>query len=464
MANPPALDLTVPRRIHVVGAGGAGMSGIATILAAMGNTVTGSDRADTATLRHLRDRGVAVAVGHAAANLGQADVVTTSSAVPPGNPELVEAARRGLRVYSRGEVLAAICAGRRTVAIAGTKGKSTTTAMVAAVLDAAGWAPSFLVGGDVPGAGGGARWVEGSSWFVLEADESDGTFLSLPAEAVVVTNVEADHLDFHGSIEALRAAFAAFASRAPGPRVVGVDSPYSAELAGSLGRPARTFGTGPGADVRATRVTSGRFDSAFDVEVAGSPAGRVTLGVPGVHNVRNACGVVALALELGVPLSTAAAALAGYRPVARRFDWRGERRGVTVVDDYAHVPSALRAVIETARGGGWERVVAVFQPHLYSRTVALGAELGAELARADVVVVADVYGSREAPVAGVTGQLVADAALAARPGLECHYVAERAELAGVVAGLLRPGDLCLTIGAGDVTTLADELFSAWQSA
>jgi UDP-N-acetylmuramate--alanine ligase len=450
----PELDLGHPMRIHVVGIGGAGMSAIATVLAAMGHTVTGSDRADSATLQRLARSGMAVAAGHDPARVAGAALLTASSAVPPDDPEVSEARRLGVPVADRASVLGAICSTRRTVAVAGTKGKTTTAAMIAAVLDRCGWRPSLLVGGDVAGLGGGARWVPDSDWLVVEADESDGTFLRLPADAVAVTNVEADHLEHYGSFEALEAAFDAFVRAVPGPRVVGIDTPASAALAAGVGG-VSTFGTSPVADLQATSVRSGRDGASFECVERGRLLGPVRLAVPGVHNVRNACGAIALTAALGVPFADAVDALGAYRAVARRYEWRGWVGDVGMVDDYAHLPSALEAVIATARAGGWARVVAVFQPHLYSRTAALGAELGHALAGADVVVVTDVYGAREAPIAGVSGAVVADAA--GRAGAEVHYVAERAALAGAVAALLRPGDVCLSLGAGDITTLAEEL-------
>jgi UDP-N-acetylmuramate--alanine ligase len=453
----PVVDLTAPRRVHVVGVGGAGMSGIATVLAAMGHTVTGSDQADSSGLQRQRERGIAVTVGHAAANVGSAEFVTASTAVPATNPELAEASRQGIPVLRRAEILAAICATRRTLAVAGTKGKTTTTAMLASILIGAGWDPSFLVGGDLPGVGGGARWSAASEWLVVEADESDGTFLELPAESVVVTNVEADHLDRYGSMAALKAAFATFIGQAPGRRVVGVDVAEAAEVVAAMDVPVRTYGTTAGVDVRITDVRSGRDRTTFNVVRGGRPLGPVDLAMPGLHNARNACGALALALELGVTFEVAAAALAGYRGVARRFDWRGERAGITYVDDYAHLPSALSAVLATARRGGWGRIVAVFQPHRYTRTEALHAEFGPVFADADVVVVGGIYGAGEEPLPGVTGELVAEAVRTSCPQVELHYVPERAELAAAVASLLRPGDLCLTLGAGDVTTLAAEL-------
>ncbi|MHB1929334.1 MAG: UDP-N-acetylmuramate--L-alanine ligase [Acidimicrobiales bacterium] len=450
-------DLEALRRIHVVGAGGAAMSGLATILATMGHGVTGSDRSDSPVVARLRRQGIPVAVGHDHPDLAGVDLVAASSAVPRSDAELREADRLGIPVVRRAQVLAALCALRRSVAIAGTKGKTTTTAMVVRILEEAGSRPSFLVGGDVPGVDGGARWVADSPWLVVEADESDGTFLRLAVEAAVVTNVEEDHLDFYGSMDALRRAFETFARQAARVRVVGVDTPESAALAGRLDD-ATTYGTSPDATVRVGDVRTDRDRSAFDLALGdGSPPLQLALPVPGVHNARNAAGAIAVTTRLGFAAGTAAAALATYRPVGRRFEWRGEHEGVAFIDDYAHVPSAVAAALATARAGGWGRIVAVFQPHLYSRTVALGPGIGAALAAADVVVVTDVYASREQPVAGVDGRIVADAARRARPGLEVHYVAERGRLAAAVQPLLRPGDLCLSIGAGDITGLADEL-------
>ncbi len=450
---PERPDLSLPLRVHLVGIGGAGMSAYASVLAAMGHRVSGSDHRPSAALDRLAAAGVTAVVGHDPASVAGADLVAASTAVPAGSPELVEARRLGLPVLSRAELLSAICATRRTVAVAGTKGKTTTTAMLAGILDAAGWRPSVLVGGDLPG-GGGARWVDPGEWLVVEADESDGTFLDLGAEAVAVTNLEADHLDHWGSMDALSAAFARFLSAARGPRVLGIDTPASAALAESA--EVRTVGTSPAAQWRLSEVEVGREETTFTLTPPGEGGLVIQLPVPGLHNARNAAVAVTTAAGLGIQPAVAAEALAAFRPVSRRFERRGERGGAVLVDDYAHLPSAIAAAVATARAGRWSRVLAVFQPHLYSRTAAMHRELGAALAQADVVVITDVYGAREEPVAGVDGRLVADAAVAAGAP-QVVYVPERAELAAAIAALLRPGDLCLTLGAGDVTELAAEL-------
>ena len=452
------VDLSAPQSIHVVGIGGTGMAPIATVLLAMGHAVSGSDHAESANLARLRGLGARVVVGHDPSSIEGATVVIASSAVPASNVEMVEARRRQVPVLWRAEALAAICATRRTVAVAGTKGKTTTAAMLAAILIEAGWCPSFIIGGDLHGLGHGAMWQPDGDWLVVEADESDGTFLGLGPEAVVVTNVLPDHLDFYGGWAALQDAFAAFVGGTPGPRVLGADDPGSAALRLVGGAcEAVTFGVAAGSAVRMTGLRSGRRSVGFDVEVRGLLAGHIELGVPGGHNARNACAALAMALALGVPFEVAGRALGAFREVARRFQWRGERDGVTYVDDYAHLPSAVEAVLDTARGGGWGRVVAVFQPHRYSRTEALHADFADAFAQADVVVLTDVYGAGEAPRPGVTGQLIVDAVTGAHPGADVRYVPDRADLAAHLAGVLRPGDLCLTLGAGDLNTLPAEL-------
>jgi UDP-N-acetylmuramate--alanine ligase len=385
-----------------------------------------------------------------------------SSAIPAHNPEVREARRRGVPVVSRAKVLAAICGERRAVAVAGTHGKTTTTSMLALVLSEAGLRPGFIVGGDVNEIGTGAVWDEGEL-FVVEADESDGTFLELGAHAGIVTNVEVDHLDHYGTEEALRAAFARFVTDLEGPAVVGVDLPWGAELASAAragGKAVSTFGTATAADYRIADLRLARVGASFELWRRGARLGRVDLAVPGAHNAANAAAATALALELGAPFEAAQRALARFAGVARRLQFRGERAGVTTIDDYAHLPTEVAAAIAAVRAGGWGRVVAVFQPHRFSRIGALWAGFADSFVDADVVVVTDVYAAGERPVPGVTGQLVADAVLLAHPGADVHYLARRAELAARLAELVRPGDACLTLGAGDVTTVPDELLAA----
>jgi UDP-N-acetylmuramate--alanine ligase len=455
--DPAPPDLSQPIHVHVVGAGGAGMSAIATVLAAMGHTVTGSDLKASPVIDRLKAAGLEVMVGHAAGNVGDADLVTVSTAIRDGNPEVVEARRRGIPVYRRSTVLAAIASLRRCIAVAGTHGKTTTASMLALMLVEAGLRPSFLIGGDVNEIGTNAVWDEGE-WMVVEADESDGTFLSLLPDIAVVTNVEPDHLDHYGSFAAMRSAFGAFLQVAR-QRVVGGDDAEALSLARAHG--ADTVGVGENCSHRLTDVDLSRSSVAFNLTGAdGVDLGRLAVPVPGLHNARNAAVAAVAALAAGVAFDDAAAALARFAGVARRFEFRGVAGGVTFVDDYAHLPSEVEAALAAARDGAWQRIVAVFQPHRYSRTAALSSEFGRAFAQADVVVITDVYGAGEPPIPGVSGRLVADAVHQAEPGKPVVYVASRSELRAEVASLLTAGDLCCTLGAGDLTSLPDELLAA----
>lgn len=455
MPGPEHLDLTEPHRIHIVGIGGAGMSAIATVLAAMGHQVTGSDLKASAAVEGVRGLGIPVTVGHAGANVGDAGLVAVSTAIPASNVEVVAAHERGIPVLRRAEVLAAVVATRRGVGVAGTHGKTTTSSMLALVLVEAGLRPSFLIGGQVNEIGTGAVWDDGE-WLVVEADESDGTFLELPLEVVVVTSVEPDHLEaYKGSFDAQVDAFARFLAQAPGPRVVCADDQVAARLAAGSG--AVTYGTDEGATYRMTRVEPARSSVGFAVEHGGEVLGTVALPVPGVHNARNACAALVTGLLLGAPFDAAAAALGRFGGVARRFQFRGERDGVTYVDDYAHLPGEVRAALAAARAGRWQRVVCAFQPHRYSRTAAVAPQFAGAFVDADLVVITDVYAEGEAPRPGVTGRLVVDAVLDADPATQVAYLPSRQDVAPYLRRTLRPGDLCLSLGAGDITHLAGEL-------
>jgi UDP-N-acetylmuramate--alanine ligase len=455
--DPGPPDLSEPIHVHVVGAGGAGMSAIATVLAAMGHTVTGSDLKASPVIDRLTAAGINVIVGHAAENVGDVDVVTVSTAIRDGNPEVVEARRRGIPVYRRSTVLAAIAELRRCIAVAGTHGKTTTASMLSLMLVEAGLRPSFLIGGEVNEIGTNAVWDDGE-WLVVEADESDGTFLSLRPDIAVVTNVEPDHLDHYGSFEAMRSAFGAFLQVAR-QRVVGGDDVEALTLARAHG--ADTVGVGENCSHRLTDLDLSRSSVAFTLTGAdGVDLGRLAVPVPGLHNARNAAVAAVAALAAGVDFDDAAAALARFAGVARRFEFRGVAGGVTFVDDYAHLPSEVEAALAAAKDGAWQRIVAVFQPHRYSRTAALSSDFGRAFAQADVVVITDVYGAGEPPIPGVSGRLVAEAVRRAEPGKQVVYVAGRTELRSEVASLLTAGDLCCTLGAGDLTSLPDELLAA----
>jgi UDP-N-acetylmuramate--alanine ligase len=456
LAQGRRLDLSVPRRVHVVGVGGAGMSALATALAGMGHRVSGSDVKESAVLERLRASGVAVRVGHDPAYVRGADAVAYSSAVPETNPELAEARRRGILLLHRAEALASVAATRRVLAVAGSHGKTTTASMLALILVDAGMRPSFIIGGELNEVGTGAVWDRGE-WLVVEADESDGSFLELAPEAAVLTSVEPDHLDAYGSIEALERAFGRFMAQTGGLRVYCADDPAAAALAQAS--PGLTYGTAVGADYRLVRVRPGRQGVAFELAGPEGPLGRVRLRLPGRHNALNAAAATALAMGVGASFADCQRALSRFTGVARRFELRGRSRGVTFVDDYAHNPGKVRAALEAAREGDWERVVCVFQPHRYSRTHSLQRHFAGAFDRADLVVVTDVYPAGEEPVPGVSGQLIVDEVRRASPWLPVEYLPTRHDLLERLPLLLRPGDLCLTLGAGDLTSLPDELMT-----
>jgi UDP-N-acetylmuramate--alanine ligase len=349
------LDLSAARQVHIVGIGGAGMSAIAAVLIAMGHTVTGSDLKSSRAVDRLSALGARIAVGHDEANLGAADLVAVSTAIGAGNPEVLAAAGAGVPVFSRAEILSEITGLKRTLSVAGTHGKTTTASMLAVALTAADLSPSFIIGGDVNEIGSGAVWSDGD-WFVVEADESDGTMVELDTQVGLITNIEADHLGHYGSEQALQAGFAAFADGSTETVIGCADDPGARRLARSHG--GSTYGHHGDADVRLVDLVTGRAGSAFTVEVAGTRLD-VELPMPGAHNALNAVGAVAGAQALGADLDRVAEALGRFGGVARRFELRGECGGVTFVDDYAHLPTEIRAALAAAAAGGWRRIVCV---------------------------------------------------------------------------------------------------------
>lgn len=456
MADRPLPDLSRPRRIHIVGVAGAGMSAIATVLAGMGHEVTGSDAAGGSALPRLEAAGVRVHIGHDPAWVEGAEMVAVSTAVPASDPEVSAAQRVGVPVVRRAEILASICRLKRTVGVSGTHGKTTTSSMLAVLMRHAGLRPSIIVGGDIAGIGSGAVWEPSGEWMVVEADESDGTFLELGCESIVVTSVSADHLDHYGTRQEIDAAFARFVDDAPGPAVICADDPGASQLIGGVCPPSRAwaYGLSERSRVTVSGISLGRFGAEFDLHDKERPRGRFAVAAPGLHNVLNATAAVTAAVSLGCGWDAARDGLAAFAGVGRRFELKGESGGVVFVDDYAHNPEKVAAALAAARDGGWPRVLAVFQPHRFTRTQALWREFGPALAGADILVVTEVYGAGEEPIPGVTGEMVATAAREASPGADVRYEPALEGAARLVAGLLRPGDLCLTMGAGDVTNLS----------
>jgi UDP-N-acetylmuramate--alanine ligase len=386
-------------------------------------------------------------------------VVTFSPAVAADNVELVAAGEAGALVTPRSKMLAAICATRRCLAVSGTHGKTTTASMLSLILVEAGMHPSFVIGADVNEIGTNAVWDSGE-WLVVEADESYGTFKAIQPDLAVLTNVEPDHLDYYGTFEVLRDAFSDFVGGATIGAVVCSDDADAAFIGRAHG--ATLVGEAADSDYRMEQVELLRSSVSFALRGRDGVLGTLHIGVPGLHNARNGAVAAVAALRAGAPFEAAQSALARFAGVSRRFEFRGEANGVTFVDDYAHLPTEVRAALATARSGGWSRIVAVFQPHRFSRTAALASQFGSAFADADVLVVTDVYSAGERAVPGVSGRLVADAVAAQDPRLPVTYAPGWEELRQTVASVLRPGDLCLTLGAGDLTALPDDLLDAPQ--
>ncbi|MDP9333533.1 MAG: UDP-N-acetylmuramate--L-alanine ligase [Actinomycetota bacterium] len=452
-AVPALLDLSRPRRVHVVGVAGAGMSAIALVLARMGHAVSGSDIKSAAVLERLAAAGVDVHVGNRAEHVPiDADAVVYSTAIPRTNVELVAAAERGIPVLHRSIALAALAATRRTVAVAGSHGKTTTASMLTLILRSAGWSPSFVIGGEVNEVGSNAAFGEGE-WLVVEADESDGTFLHLSPQAALVTSIEPDHLDHYGNFDTLVRAFERFVASVDGPIVCCADDAVAARIA--VDRPTiRTYGFSPGADYRIVDEVVDARGCRFTLVV--DDGERSAIAVPaGVKTSTNAAGAIAIALELGVDIEATARALAAFGGVARRFQYRGERDGVTFIDDYAHLPTEVGSAIAAARQGPWRRVVVVFQPHRYTRTASIGTQFADSFTDADTLVLTDVYPAGETPIPGVSGQVILRAVLDRHPALPVAYLPRHADLVPVPARYARAGDLVLTLGAGDLTTMPD---------
>jgi UDP-N-acetylmuramate--alanine ligase len=441
--------------VHFVGIGGAGMSAIAKVLLERGVRVSGSDLKPSRPATLLEAMGARVHVGHDAAHVEGADAVVFSSAIPERNPELRAARAAGMPVVPRGEALAAVLRGTRSVVVAGTHGKTTTTSMIVSVLRAAGRDPTYLVGGGLNDAGTNAKSGR-DDVAVAESDESDGSFLLLRPHVSVVTNVEPDHVDYWKDAGALTDAFRRFVgSTAPaGAAIVPAAQPEVVAWARAGRARCVTFGEGGDVDAGDVRLDAGSASFTLDADGARHD---VRLRVPGRHNVANALAAAAACRETGLSTEEIARGLGAYRGVERRWQVRGEARGVTVIDDYAHHPTEVRATLDATRPGRWERVVAVFQPHRYSRTREFASQFGQSFGAADRVVVTDVYGAGEEPVPGVTGKLVADEVCRAWPGRPVAYLPHRDELVTYLAGTVRPGDAVLTLGAGDVTTLGEEL-------
>lgn len=435
------------------------MSGIAEVLLAHGFSVSGSDVRESETTRRLRERGARIVIGHRAEHVAGADVVVYSSAVPRDNPELCAARAASIPTIPRAEMLGELMRLKDAIAVAGSHGKTTTTSLVATVLRAAGLDPTVVIGGRLNALGASAARGEGN-WLVAEADESDGSFLHLFPDIAVITNVDPEHLDHHGTLERLADAFVAFARLVPfyGLVVACLDHPHVQDLLPRIDKRVTTYGLSAQADYRARNPRVEGLTSSFDLVVRGRPMGAFEVRLPGIHNVLNALATIAVADEVGVPHDVVREALRTFEGVARRFTIVGEAAGVTVVDDYGHHPAEIQATLEAATRAFGRRLVVAFQPHRYSRTHLCFDELVRAFNRADVLFVCDVYAAGEAPIEGATSERLVTA-IRAHGHRDVTYVPQRHALATALVPRLRPGDVVLTMGAGDITRTGPELLA-----
>ena len=440
----------IVKNIHMIGIGGSGMSGIAEVLINLGYRVTGSDLSMGAAAQRLQELGAEVCRGHAAANLGQADVVVKSTAVPETNPEVAEARKRGVPVIPRAEMLAELMRLRTGIAVAGTHGKTTTTSLLAEIFGAAGLDPTVIIGGRLNAYGANARLGQGE-YLIAEADESDGSFLILQPIMAVVTNVDADHLDFYPDLKAIDDAFATFMNKTPfyGVNVVCGDDEGVRRILPRVKRRVVTYGVDAGNRIRAEIAScGGRCE--FKVYVDEKPWADVVLNKPGRHNVLNALGAIGIALEAGLPRDAILKGLASFGGVGRRFELKGERGGVTVVDDYGHHPAEIRATLQTARECyPGRRLVVAFQPHRFSRTQALFGDFCTVFDAADVLLLTEIYPASEAPIPGVSGTSLAQG-IRQVGKVQVEFYPTFADMQHSLPAVLQPGDVFLTLGAGNI--------------
>ena len=446
------LRLAPGRRVHLIGIGGIGMSGIARMLARAGLRVSGSDAQPSSAVEQLRAQGIAVEIGHGGARAAQADLVVYSTAIAPGNAELLAARARGVPTMQRAHLLARLVNGRRLVAVTGAHGKTTTTAMTALLLADGGINPLCLIGAEVEPLGGNARWGEGD-WAVVEADESDGSFLFLQPTHAVVTNIDREHLDFYRNLGEIEEGVRRFVQSVPAEGAVFVcaEDQRLLHLTGDLAARRVTFGLTAEADVHPERLEQAGWGTTFDCQYLGRRVGRAQLQVPGLHNVSNAMAAIGVALQAGVAWPSIAATLARYPGASRRFQRFPLPDGITLIDDYAHHPTEVQATLAALPTGVARRTIAVFQPHRYSRTKYLASEFGGCFTAADQVIITDVYAASEAPLDGVSGRQVYEAVT--QSGHPCAAYIERGRLVEHVLGLMQPGDVIFFLGAGDIGEL-----------
>ena len=444
------------KKLHFVGIGGIGMSGIAELLLNLGFNITGSDINDSAVIKNLKNKGAEVAQGHAANNVTDADVLVYSSAVQEDNPEVIAAQKKGIPVIRRAEMLGELIALKETsVGVAGTHGKTSTSSMVGTMLSQAKLDPTLVVGGLVRNIDTNSLLGAGDI-IVVEADEFDRSFLSLQPTIAIITNIELEHTDCYEDLDDLQNAFTQFANASPfyGAVIIGNQSPAAAAIMANIKRPVITFGLSNASDFYAEDIIQHEIETTFTVFHKSANLGVIHLQVPGEHNVQNALAAIALGVEMNIPFHDIAAGLESYRGVRRRFDIKGESGNVMVVDDYAHHPTEVRATLTAARNGWKRRIIAVFQPHLYTRTQAFYKDFAIALMESDILVVTDVFPAREEPIEGVNGKMVAD--FAQKSGhRSIYYIETLDKLEKTLDNFRQPGDMIITIGAGNIWRYAE---------
>jgi len=451
------------KRIHFVGIGGSGMSGIAEILLNMGYFVTGSDLYESEAVRHLRKAGAVITIGHDAKNVDAAEVVVISSAVKRDNPEVVEARSRLIPVIPRAEMLAELMRMKYAVAVAGSHGKTTTTSMTAITLTKGGFDPTIIIGGRVDRFGSGAKLGKGE-FLVAEADESDGSFLKLYSTIAVVTNIDAEHLDYYGSFEKVKEAFVQFINKTPfyGASVLCLDDPAIKEIIPRLEKRIWTYGIKSATDVTARDIQIESFKSSFTVALHGKDVGRLTIGMPGIHNVYNALAAMSVGFELEMEAEDIISSLDGFGGVQRRLQLKGEAGGVTVVDDYGHHPSEIKATLRGIKEGFADRrLIVVFQPHRYTRTRDQLSEFHKSFYDADELIVTEVYPAGEAPIEGVSGELIATG-VAEHGKKGVKFVPDLESALDHLMAMAREGDIVLTLGAGDVMKVGEMFLESFS--
>jgi UDP-N-acetylmuramate--alanine ligase len=453
-----------PQPVHFTGIGGIGMSGLAEVLLELGYRVSGSDLRLSPVTERLARLGAEIRQGHAAENVAGANAVVVSSAVRPDNPEVFEARRRGIPVIPRGELLAELMRLKFGIAVGGSHGKTTTTSMIAAILLQAGMDPTVVVGGLSATMRGSNARVGKSEYLVVESDESDGSFLKLAPILAVVTNIDREHLDHYASLEDILGAFTAFVNKVPfyGAAILCLDDENVQRILPAVGRRVVTYGANAQAEVRITHCSIGHLAAEFHLARGAEDLGCFRLHVPGAHNISNAAAAAAVALELGIPVETIREGLAAFRGVDRRFEIKGTERGVTVIDDYGHHPTEIRATLAAARACRYNRVLVLFQPHRYSRTQALLEDFARAFHQADAVYVLDIYAASEPPIAGVSSPALVEA-IARYGHRSVHYAGELASGAAAIARAAQPGDAIITLGAGSVSQAAGQILDRLRS-